>query len=272
MQKFIRPVHHISRQARTMSNTAQSDLSYKAVVLGATGEVGKNVIRHLLASTKCKGVTVFVRKQLPETNEKLTQHIINMDNMKEDVERLGGEELLRDHELAFSAMGVGQPSKVSREDYYKVDYEYVKTFTEICKQSGHIKHMTSLGSVSANTNSWTYYFQVKGKLEEAIKESDFKLGCGLFRPSLLATDQSRYGWTDSVYQTIFPYISTVLPSKLHEIHVGQLANAMVLHAERKLLLSKLQENYKGANDMLWYEDFMQEIDHPDTTKPIPESK
>ena len=55
----------------------------------------------------------------------------------------------------------------------------------------------------------------------------------LFRPSLLVTQEIRYGLQDRLTQALFPIISPVLPSRFCEITVEQLGRAMRLNAERE---------------------------------------
>jgi len=187
---------------------------------------------------------------------KLVQHIIeNFDNFEETVDELGGpEKLLEGHQIAFSTMGVGQPSKVTSEEFYKIDVLYLKSFVNICKRSNAVVHMSLLGAVGADSKSWTNYMKFKGEAENAIIDANFGLGCGLFRPSLLVTDEERYGIGQSILQSFFPKISWVLPSNYHEIHVNDLARAMLCHAERKLCLGQ------HSDDILHYQDFMREIE------------
>jgi len=54
-----------------------------------------------------------------------------------------------------------------------------------------------------------------------------------FRPSLLATNDARYGWKDNLNQALFPKISWMLPQSVREIKVEDLAKAMCINAQSK---------------------------------------
>jgi hypothetical protein len=48
----------------------------------------------------------------------------------------------------------------------------------------------------------------------------------------LVTEKLRYGLQDWLTQRLFPWVSRFLPSRFHQIHVGDLARAMRLNTER----------------------------------------
>jgi len=225
----------------------QASSPYRAVVLGATGAVGSALIRELLASTLCKSITAYVRKDTDmfkdEKNaSKLTQYEIN-DFGKLD--KLVGD-TINGHDIGFSTLGVGQPSTVSKEFLWEVDVAYNEEFARACKRGG-VKHVSLLTAVAANADSWTYYLKVKAESEKAISKQGFER-CSFFRPSLLVTKQNRFGWKDVIFQNMLPKVLWLLPNKYHEIQVESLARAMRINAERQA---------KSAIEILEYNDFIE---------------
>jgi uncharacterized protein YbjT (DUF2867 family) len=200
-----------------------------AIVLGGTGAVGSALVKELLASPLFSSVRILMRrstdlfKDLPGS-QKLKMQVIDMKDLEfEAAEWADG------CNVAFCTLGVGQPRKVSKEELWKVDVEYVRAFGKGCKAAG-VEHMSLLSAVYANSRSDNFYLHIKGNSEEALRALKFDQ-LSLFRPSLLVTQQMRYGLQDRLTQTLFPLLSFVLPSKLHEISVKDLAHAMVLNAE-----------------------------------------
>ena len=127
-------------------------------------------------------------------------------------------------------MGIGQPRKVSKEQFWKVDVEYAVAFARACKIAG-ASHFSLLSSVGANANSRSNYLHVKGVVEERVSELGFER-VSLFRPSLLVTKQIRYGLQDRVTQALFPIAARFLADRYHPIPVEELGRAMRLNAER----------------------------------------
>lgn len=56
---------------------------YKAIVVGATGSVGRSVVEALLASSSCRVVTVLLRQRLDIEHDKLRQHIVGFRELRE---------------------------------------------------------------------------------------------------------------------------------------------------------------------------------------------
>ena len=52
----------------------------KALVLGATGAIGKDLLELLLADASFDRVDIFVRREVKVTSAKLNVHIVNFDH------------------------------------------------------------------------------------------------------------------------------------------------------------------------------------------------
>lgn len=155
---------------------------------------------------------------------KLSHRVVDVDRLE-----LQAREPAAGCEAAFCTMGIGQPRKVSRDEFWKVDVEYASAFARACKTAG-VRHLSLLSSVGANRGSPLYYLRVKGEVEERYRSLEFQR-VSLFRPSLLVTANLRYGFRDWLNQNLFPRVSGLLPSRFHEIRVEDLARAMRLNAE-----------------------------------------
>jgi uncharacterized protein YbjT (DUF2867 family) len=223
---------------------------YRAIVIGATGAVGSALVKELLSSPRCSLVQVVARRPVhvagqAATDGKLANRIIDFERLETEV-----DELAKDSDAAFCTMGVGQPSKVSREELWKVDVEYAFAFARACRHAG-VKHFSILGALGANARSRLYYFHVKGTIEERLKTLGFPR-LSLFRPGLLKTKSVRYGLPDRFNQTLFPLISWALPRDWHEIAVEDLGRAMRLDAE--------DPARRDGASILQYSDFMRLIE------------
>jgi hypothetical protein len=91
--------------------------------------------------------------------------------------------------LKKSTFGIGQPRKYTKEEYYETDYIKNYEFAKLCKENG-VKHFSLLSSVGSNSSSKNYYIQIKGKLEESIKELNFER-TSIIKPSLIVSREVR---------------------------------------------------------------------------------
>lgn len=65
--------------------------------------------------------------------------------------------------IAFCTLGVGQPSKVSKEELHRVDVEYSSAFAQACRQAG-VEHISLLTAVNTSADSSLYYSRVKAEV------------------------------------------------------------------------------------------------------------
>jgi uncharacterized protein YbjT (DUF2867 family) len=201
--------------------------SYGAVVIGATGAVGSALVRELIASPRCERVVALSRRQTDALgiSTKLTVHVIDLAQVETATRGLAAG-----CKAAFCTLGLGQPSRASFQEFWRVDVEYAGAFARGAAQAG-AEHISLLSSVGANAASRTRYLRVKGSAEQMMERSGIpRVSC--FRPSLLVTREIRYGVQDRLTQALFPLIAPLLPARYHQIRVEDLARAMRVNAER----------------------------------------
>ena len=147
-----------------------------AIVLGASGLVGTELVHQLLNSVEFGEVKVFVRRTLEISHPKLEEHIIDFDNPSSWKQKLVGYAL-------FSCMGTTIKTAGSKEKQYLVDFTYPYNCIESAIENG-TKQIILVSSIGAKATSSNFYLRMKGELEEAIKKlnpSNFIF----FRPSIL---------------------------------------------------------------------------------------
>jgi uncharacterized protein YbjT (DUF2867 family) len=204
--------------------------SRSAVVLGGTGAVGSSVVRALLAGGVWRRVTVLVRR--PDALAELKD--ARLERRVVDVLDAGQyERFLPGHGVAFCTLGIGEPSKVSKEEFRRVDLDGTAAFAAACRRRG-VTHFSLLTAVGANPRSRIYYTWLKGQVEQRVRAEGFARA-SFFRPSMLVTPTNRFGFTQGVMLAVFPFLDLLLVgplSRFHSITVSDLGKAMVRHAER----------------------------------------
>lgn len=162
-----------------------------ALVLGATGLVGKKLVEQLCADHRYQIVTCLLRKPLatdffhtltPNSASKLQPIVIDFDRLQDYQGYFGVSHV-------YVCLGTTIKKAGSKSAFRKVDFEYV----HIAAQLTRAQRATSfvwISSVGANAKSNNFYLRVKGELENAIMGmSGLENACAV-RPSLLLGERS----------------------------------------------------------------------------------
>ena len=157
----------------------------KALVIGATGAVGKDLVQLLLADDSFERVDIFVRREVKISSAKLIVHVVDFDHPETWADQLKGNVL-------FSCMGTTIKAAGSQEAQWKVDYTYQYEAAKTAKANG-VNTYVLVSSVGANAKSKIFYTRMKGALDDAVQELGFK-GCFILRPpSLIRKGSDRFG-------------------------------------------------------------------------------
>lgn len=187
-----------------------------AIVLGATGLIGKKVTEHLLKNDNYSTVIILVRKPLNINHPKLKQHIFNYDAI--DNTLLKGDDL-------FCCLGTTIKTAGSKEAFRKVDLDYVVNVAKASKGNG-INHFAVISAMGANKNSTVFYNQIKGEMEESIKAIGFN-STYIIRPSLLLGDRKEFRFGELIGKFFMITLSFLIPKKYRAIYDVQVAIAMI---------------------------------------------
>jgi uncharacterized protein YbjT (DUF2867 family) len=148
----------------------------KALIIGATGATGKDLVQALLQDTDYTTVVIFVRRSGGITHPKLTEIITDFDNPQDVSAHIKGDVL-------FSCLGTTLKAAGSKQKQLHIDYEIPLKFAEIAKRNG-IAKLVLLSAYGASAASNVFYSKIKGRLEEGINALAFEQ-CIIFRPGLL---------------------------------------------------------------------------------------
>ena len=157
----------------------------KALVLGATGATGKNLVDQLLEDPKYDEVNIFVRKAPEIDNEKLKTHIVDFEKPEDWLDLVQGD-------VAFSCMGTTLKNAGSKEAQKKVDFTYQYDFAKAAK-GNNVEDYILVSSYGADSKSKLFYSRMKGELENSVKDLHFPK-ITIFQPGMLERkDSARTG-------------------------------------------------------------------------------
>jgi nucleoside-diphosphate-sugar epimerase len=96
-----------------------------ALVTGATGLVGRNIIDQLINNNLYNKVIVVSRRKTNISHPKVEQITINFDKLSELMFKDAVDE-------CYCALGTTQ-KKSGKKGFFKVDFEYVKATADLCR-------------------------------------------------------------------------------------------------------------------------------------------
>ena len=157
----------------------------RALIIGATGATGKDLVNVLLEDASYSEVVTFVRRPTGMTHLKLREVVTDFDSLEAVSVDIKGDVL-------FSLLGTTLKAAGSKEKQWHVDYEIPARFAEIAKANG-VSSIVLLSAYGASANSRIFYSRIKGTLEDKIVSLHFEQHV-FFRPGLLLRrDTDRMG-------------------------------------------------------------------------------
>lgn len=190
----------------------------KALVIGATGATGKDLVSLLLKDESFESVDVFVRRGVEQVSPKLNVHVIDFDRMEDWKHLLSGDVL-------FSCLGTTIKAVGSQDAQWKVDYTYQLEAARAARRNGVTKYVL-VSAIGANPKSKVFYTKMKGCLDEEVRKLGFP-GCFILRPpSLVRKGTDRFGERASV--AILKGLNRIgLLHSLQPMDTEELAAAMI---------------------------------------------
>ncbi|MBX4271384.1 NAD-dependent epimerase/dehydratase family protein [Clostridium estertheticum] len=191
-----------------------------ALVVGATGLVGGNLVNMLLEAPEYEKVIVWVRKSTVINNKKLEEKIINF-------------ELLDTYKLEdtvnhiFCCLGTTIKKAKSKEAFKKVDLEYVVSLAMKAKKND-VSQFLVISAMGSDVKSAVFYNKVKGQMENELSNLGLR-GLKIFRPSLLLGDRTEFRFGEKAAEVVskcIPFIFNGALKKYKPVYGNTVAKAM----------------------------------------------
>ena len=176
-----------------------------AVIIGATGAVGKEILKEILGGDFYERIYVLGRNsisRLPEDG-RLTKIVIDFENMKFDTSILDDADV-------FAALGTTIKIAGSKENQRKIDVDYTVNFAKLCE--GKVRSFNVVSAIGANSKSKNFYKLLKGELEDKLKELNLGV-LRIFQPSLLISRRDDNRFLEEIFMKVAPIFQFVLKGK-----------------------------------------------------------
>ena len=175
------------------------------VIIGATGAVGKEILKEILSCEYYERIYVLGRNsisRLPE-DDKLTKIVIDFENMRFDTSILDNADI-------FASLGTTIKIAGSKENQRKIDVDYTVNFAKLCE--GKVRSFNVVSAIGANSKSKNFYNSLKGELEDKLKETNLGI-LRIFQPSLLISKRDDKRFLEELFIKISPIFQILLRGK-----------------------------------------------------------
>lgn len=160
-----------------------------ALLVGASGLVGSELLQCLLNSPEYKKVLILVRKPLGIQHPKLEERVIRFEDLAKN------KDLFKVNDV-YCCLGTTIKKAKSQEAFKKVDVDYPLEIARLAKEM-QVEKFLIISSMGADPNSPVFYSRMKGLLEQNLKAMGFE-SLHIFRPSLLLGDRQEFRLGESI--------------------------------------------------------------------------
>jgi uncharacterized protein YbjT (DUF2867 family) len=147
-----------------------------ALVAGANGLVGRELLRVLAASGEYSRIIALTRRPLSFEAPRLVNRILRAEAFEADLKGLSCHE-------AYCCLGSTRAAAGSEAAFRAIDHDLVLRFARFARASG-AQSLAVVSSVGADPAAKNFYLRVKGETEAALQAQGWKV-LHIMQPGLL---------------------------------------------------------------------------------------
>ncbi len=190
-----------------------------ALLAGASGLVGREILQSLLADDSVNAVHSLGRRTLAFTHPKLVQYQVDFAALP----------ALPAVTEAYIALGTTIKVAGSQEAFRAVDFSAVVAVAKAAQAAGATK-LGVVTAMGADTTSGIFYNRVKGEAEAALKAMGFPT-LVIARPSFLAGDRETLGQPvrggEKLALNVSKWLAPLIPANYRSIDVRKVAAGLL---------------------------------------------
>lgn len=197
-----------------------------ALVAGANGMVGRELLRALSAGGTYARIIALSRRPLPFEGPRLVNRIVRFESIDAELRGLACDD-------AYSCLGTTLRAAGSPQAFRAVDHDLVLHYARFAQSAG-ARTLVAVSSAGAAPEARNFYLQVKGETELALMALRFRT-LHLMQPSLLLGERTEWRPVESLGRVLMPLFNPLLLGRLRRwraIAARTVAEAMVAAASQ----------------------------------------
>lgn len=202
-----------------------------ALVIGASGLVGTELMKLLTSSNDYSKIILLGRKIIGYSNERIQEVVVDFNNLSNtNLERISD---------VFCCLGTTIKKAKTKESFKRVDLDYVIKTAELGKKNGADKFLV-VSAVGADKSSSIFYNLVKGEMEHKVQSLGYS-SVFIFRPSMLGGNRKEFRLGEKIGSILLKLFGWLLVGKLKRYRIVPAQNVA------KSMIDKAQSNLKSTH-------------------------
>lgn len=196
----------------------------KAIIAGASGLIGSNLLQVLLDSEAYAEVLILVRKPLAVHHQKLKQIVLNFDDLDKHATGISGHAL-------FCCLGTTRSQTPDKTEYRKIDHDYPVKLAQLAHKN-NVKQCHLISCIGADSKSSNGYLKLKGETEDDVKAVGLP-ALHIYQPSMLIGRKTKLRWDESLINGLMAAVNPLLVGglkKYRSIPAIDIARAMLIQS------------------------------------------
>ena len=199
----------------------QQKMNKRAIIIGASGLIGKELLTLLLNHQEFESIKVYVRKPLNIKHQKLTEIITDFSTIQELNNSIDGD-------VIFCCLGSTKSKTPDLNEYRKIDHDYPLFFAKEGLKNG-LSQFHLISALGADSKSSNFYTKMKGETEDELKRLSIP-SIYIYQPSFLSGNRTEKRPLEKVVLLVMKLIDPLLVGglkKYQSINAITVAKAMI---------------------------------------------
>lgn len=189
----------------------------RLLLIGATGLVGREVLRRALADERLSQVIAPTRRALPADPK--------LENPLSDFHQLPPSAPWLRVDAVICTLGSTLKKAGSREEFRRIDHELPLAFARLAKECG-ARAFALNSSLGADPDSRNFYLRTKGEAERELKALGFD-SLTIVRPSVIGGDREKSRPGERIATLLLDTLRPLVPARYRVVPAESIALALL---------------------------------------------
>lgn len=196
---------------------ADAARTFRLLLVGGTGEVGRAVLAQALADARIGEVVALTRRPLPAAT-RLVNVVVDFDELPEHAPWWAVDAVV-------CTLGTTQRAAGSKEQFAAVDRDLALRIGRLARAAGATRFALN-SSLGADARSANFYLRTKGEAEDAIRELAYP-SYTIVRPSLIDADRAEKRPGERLALTFARALRPLIPRRWRAVAPAAIARALL---------------------------------------------